>query len=51
MCNCRKGKAASVATKYLVLYPDGRTETKTSEMSAKLAAGSTPGATWTAQGK
>lgn len=49
MCNCRKGKAATRATQYLVLYPDGTKETKTSEIAAKLAVGRVPGATWTAQ--
>lgn len=51
MCNCRKNKAATTATKYLVIYPDGTTDTKTSEVGAKLAAGKVPGATWAVQGK
>jgi hypothetical protein len=50
MCSCSKKRPAAT-TKYLVLYPDGRTETKTSEMAAKLSAGQVPGATWTVQDK
>lgn len=50
MCNCRKGATpTATATKYLVTYPNGGTETKTSEIGAKLAAGRVPGATWKAQ--
>ncbi len=44
MCSCSKGKKATSTTKYLVTYPNGNTETKTSELAAKLAAGKIPGA-------
>lgn len=47
MCNCRKNRAAKGAT-YTVTYPNGATETKSSEVAAKLAAGKVPGATWKA---
>lgn len=46
MCNCRKNKTATPATRYIVTYPGGGTETKTSEVAAKLAAGKVPGATY-----
>lgn len=49
MCNCRKSKSATTATRYVVTYPNGATETKTSEVGAKLAAGRVPGSTWVAQ--
>lgn len=48
MCSCRKGNA-STATRYTVIYPNGATETKTSEVGAKLAAGRVPGARYEAQ--
>ncbi len=42
MCNCRKGKGA--AARYIVTYPNGSTDSKTSEVAAKLAVGRVPGA-------
>lgn len=47
MCNCRKNKTSNTATRYVVTYPNGSTETKTSEISAKLAVGKIPGSTYT----
>lgn len=40
MCSCSK--------KFLVTYPDGRTETKSSAVAARIAAAKVPGATWAA---
>ena len=48
MCNCRKNKSTP-ATKYVVTYPGGGTETKTSEIAAELAAGKVPGARYAPQ--
>ncbi len=50
MCSCSKKKGASVTTKYVVTYPNGSTETKTSELAAKLAAGKMPGAKYAVAG-
>lgn len=44
MCSCSKKKGGAGVTKYTVTYPNGNSETKTSELSAKLAAGKVPGA-------
>jgi hypothetical protein len=50
MCSCRKKTAATAtATKWVVSYPGGGTETKSSEMAAKLASGKVPGATYSAK--
>lgn len=38
----------SCNTKWLVTYPDGRTETKTSATAARIAASKVTGATWAA---
>lgn len=44
MCSCNKKKGPGATTKYKVTYPNGNSETKTSLVAAKLAAGKVPGA-------
>jgi hypothetical protein len=41
MCSCGGGKA-----KWVVTYPDGHTETKSSAVAARIAASKVSGATW-----
>ncbi len=41
MCNCGK--------KWVVTYPDGRTEEKASSVAARIAASKVAGATWAAK--
>lgn len=48
MCSCSKSKTAKTAKKYTVTYPGGGTQTMTSELAAKLAAGKVPGAKYAA---
>jgi len=43
VCRCR--------TKWVVTYPDGRTEIKHSAVAARIAAGKVPGATYAAESK
>ncbi len=57
MCNCGKSGAAAAARAgqptaatpsagYVVTFPDGRTEKKTTAIAAQLAAARVPGATY-----
>lgn len=43
MCSCN--------TKWIVTYPDGRTEVKHSATAARIAASKVAGATWAVQPK